>query len=282
MLIIEYRIYFSRNYNTLVLPIAIILDPDVLSYQRILHVAGCMCGVGASNQVGHSFKQTDPINVPTSTQATSASSQVISVSVRSITHHDLGFKADWDYGIGSNGEVIIGKFNSQDFYMVEHAGNKYTQKYRNDLPNGMDVHCRKAIDGDRIFLQNGYNKDTICYNTELKELCIIDHKGLLIDCIGDKLFYGQGTLCEKDWKIVIGQLYRDEESVPNVLSPRNLQLEKQMSLQLPAPHYWEHLLSICHVKESYAVVESFTHSLDIFDDRGMICVIALNQQICSL
>ena len=89
--------------------------------------------------------------------------------MRAITHHDLGFKADWDYGIGSNGEVIIGKFNSQDFYMIEHAGNKYTQKYRKDLPDGMDYDCNKAIDRGRIFLQNGYSKNTMCYNTELKK-----------------------------------------------------------------------------------------------------------------
>ena len=55
-----------------------------------------------------------------------------------------------------------------------------------------------------------------------------------------------------------------------------------MTLQPPAPHRWDGDLSICHVKESYAVVERCIQSLDIFDDRGMICVIALNQQICSL
>ena len=110
-----------------------------------------MYGVGASNQVGHSFKQTDPRNVPTSTQATSASSQVISVSVKAITHLDLGFEANGRLGIGSNGEIILVKNFSNDFYMIEHDGNEYTQKYRKDLPDGM-IHfdCDKAIDRGRI------------------------------------------------------------------------------------------------------------------------------------
>ena len=83
-------------------------------------------------------------------------------------------------------------------------------------------------------------------------------------------------------KIVIRQLYEDEGSVSIVLSPRKLQSEKQVTLQPPAHHNWNACLSICRVKESYAVVEGYTNSLDIFDARGMICVIALNQQICSL
>ena len=263
------------------MPIAIILDPDVLSYQRILHVADCTYGDGVSKQADHSFKQTHPINVPTSTQATSASSQVISVSVEALTHHDLGFKACLNLGIGSNGEVIIVKFNSKDFYMIEHNGNEYTQKYRKNLPDGMAYDCNKAIDRGRIFLKNGYSEDTICYNTELNKLCIIEHEGLLIDCVGDTLFYGQGTLLKKNWNIVIRQLHQDEESVP-VPSLGELQSEEQVTLQPPACHCWHDYPSICCVNESYAVVEHCTKSLDIFDARGMICVIALNQQICSL
>ena len=179
------------------------------------------------------------------------------------------FKAFFVLGMGFSGEVIIVKDNSKDFYLIEYDGNEYTQKYRKNLPDGMENHCNKAIVGDKIFLQNGCN-DTVCYNTELEELSRMDHEGYLIDCIGDKLFYGQGTVDNQDWKIVIEQLYQDKESAPDELSLEKLQMEKQVTLQPPVPYGWELWLSICCVNESYAVVETNSLSMDMFDARGII------------
>ena len=62
----------------------------------------------------------------------------------------------------------------------------------------------------------------MCYNTELKKLCIMHHEGRLIDHVGDKLFYVQDPAYEdtddedtgdeeaEGCKIVIRQLYEDE------------------------------------------------------------------------
>ena len=261
--------------------------PRLLSYQLPLDVAGRTYGAGASKQVDHSSKQTPPTNVSTSKQAASASAQAIPVSVKAITHHDLGFKANTILGMGFNGEVIISKDNSKDFYLIEHDDNRYTQKYRKNLPDGIkNYDCFKAIDGDRIFLQNDYSEDTICCNRKLKTLSVMHHEGWLIDCIGDKLFYAQGTVDEefeaKDWKIVVRQLYEDEQSVPDEPSLGKLQLEEHVTLQPPAAQGWGVGLSICRVKESYAVVENITRSLHIFDARGMIFVIQLINHFINL
>ena len=252
--------------------------------QLAFDVAGRTHGAGASEQVDHSSKQTAPTNVSTSKQATSASTQAIPVSVKAITHHDLGFKANILLGMGFNGEVLITKDNSKDFYLIEHDDNKYTQKYRKNLPDGKSIDWCKAIDGDRIFLQNNCIGDTISCNTDLNELCRIDHEGILIDCIGDKLFYGQGTADKKakDWKIVIRQLYEDEQSVPDEPSLGKLQLDEHVTLQPPAAQGWSGYLSICRVNESYAVVENITRSLHIFDARGMIFVIQLINHLINL
>ena len=218
------------------------------------------------------------MNVSTSKQAASTSTQAIPISVKAITHHDLSFKAHFLPGIGFNGEIILAKHTSKDFHMIEHDGNKYTQKYRKNLPDGMDYGCSKAIDGDRIFLQNDYNEDTICCNRTLQTLHRVHNEGWLIDCIGDKLVYRQGTLGKQDWKLAIRQLYQDEESVPDVLSQWKLQSGKQVTLQPPAPHRWNRYLAICCANESYAVVEILAGSLDIFDANGMICIIQLIYQ----
>ena len=250
-------------------------NSHILCYQLTLDVTGHTYGADASRQADHSSQQAAPTNVPTSKQTTTASTQAVPVSVRAITHHELGFKAHFLLGMGFNGEVIIVKDNCDEFYLIEHDGNKFTQKYRKNLPDGMDYGYNKAINRDRIFLQNRFNADTICYNRTLDAVCIMYHEGLLLDCIGDKLFYRQGTWDKQDWKISVRQLYEDEESVPDVPSLGKLQLEEQVSVQPPAPHGWKHALSICCVSESYAVVESLTRSLDIFDARGMMCYIQL-------
>ena len=177
--------------------------------------------------------------------------------------------------MGYNGEFVVAEIYSKRFCVMEHDGNRYTQIYRMNLPGGMDYNCFKAIDGDRIFLQDTINQKPLYYiNTKLNNLSRIYPEGWLFDCIGDKLFCKQGTLRKQNWKIVMKQLYQDEESVPYVPLGK-LQLEKHMTLQPPAPHGWEHELSICCVNESYAVLERRTRSFDIFDARGMICFIQL-------
>ena len=188
-----------------------------------------MYGASASKQVDHSSKQTDPTNVPT-TQTAPASTQAVPIAVKTVTHYDLGFKACFLLGTGLTGEVILPKDNSTDFYLIEHDGIKYTQKCRKKLPDGMDDKCFKAINGDRIFLQYSFNTDTICYNRKLQNLNRVHHEGWLTDCIGDKLFYSQGTQGEQDWKIVTRQLYHNEESVPEVPSLEKLQLKDQVTL----------------------------------------------------
>ena len=107
--------------------------------------AGCTYSANATKQVEKPVygKQTDPNNVPTSTQAASTSNQAIPVSVKAITYHDLDFKGNARLSMGSNGEVIIATVNSRDFYMLEHDGNKYTQKFRKNLHDKMEYQCCK-------------------------------------------------------------------------------------------------------------------------------------------
>ena len=200
-------------------------------------------------------------------RAISASTQDFPLSVQAVTHHGLSFSASAGLCMGSNGEVIVKQVASGHMHRIAHDGNDYNDKYKKFLPWATGG-CFKAMDRDRIFLQEGIDTHTICYDQEFQELCTFQQEGFLLDCIGDELFYCQGTSDKRDRKIVVCQI----DEVPSL---QKLQLKKKVTLQPPAHHCWGPSPSICRVMESYVVVQSDARSLDIFDGNGMIYVIEL-------
>ena len=120
------------------------------------------------------------------------------MTVEAVIHQVLPSLADRQYaGIGFNGEFILSDADSlRNFYKMECTGKEYKETWKKELPDGIDCYSSKGISNNgTIFLRRrrADKRETVCYDKYLNELTVLHHKGGLIDCINEELFYQQGT-----------------------------------------------------------------------------------------
>ena len=201
-------------------------------------------------------------------------------SVQLVTHHKLASKADWKAGLGYKGEVILGYWDSKRYlYKIQLNGKEYIETWKKELPDGMEYDCYKGVSSDEyIFLQN--NKDiyhqgdddekTVWCDKSLTKRTILNIRGVLIDSTGDEVFFARGPLYRKGCRIIVHKTVMEGKSARGVLASalQKLQLDQHRTLKPPSPHGWRRDLSLCRTQLGYVVVESYTLSMDIFDDNG--------------
>ena len=193
-------------------------------------------------------------------------------SVKAVTHHKLPFTAYCISGLGYNGELILSDDDSQRYlYKMQHNGDDYQETWRKELPDGMEYHCFKEMSSAGcIFLQNNQDKKTVCYDASLTKLTELQVQGYLIDSISDEVFYRQGTAWGNDWQIIVHKTVMQGTSTSGVLASalQQLQLGQHRTLKPPSPRGWYDALSVCRTQQRYVVVETYTRSMDIFDQDG--------------
>ena len=193
-------------------------------------------------------------------------------SVKAVTHHKLPFTANWRAGLGDNGELILGDWDSERYlHKMQHNGDDYQETWRKKLPDGMEYHCYKGMSSAGcIFLQNDKDEKTVCYDASLTKLTELQVQSYLIDSSNDEVFYGQGTTGENDWQIIVHKTVMEGTSTSGGLASalQKLQLEQHRTLKPPSLHGWRSALSVCRTQQRYVVVELRTRSMDIFDEDG--------------
>ena len=195
-------------------------------------------------------------------------------SVSAVTHHNLPFSAHTLAGLGYNGDLILGDWDSERYlYKMQHNGKGYIETWKKELPDGMKYDCNKGVSSDEyIFLQNirPIDEKTVCYDNSVTKTTELYIQGELTDSISDEVFYKQGTLGKKNWQIIVHKPVMEGQSTSGGLASalQNLQLDRHRILKPPSAHRWGSRLSVCRMKLGYVVVEYFTSSMDIFDEDG--------------
>ena len=196
-------------------------------------------------------------------------------NVQAVTHHELPFRAELRAGLGYKEEIILSDIDSKRYlYKLEHNGIEYEEAWKKELPHGMPHHCYKGLSNKgNVILQDDEDKETVCYDESLNKKTVLRHKGRLLDCISDEIFYRQGATLGYDWKIIMYKTDLDQESTSGVASALRKMWRlsfniKSVTLNPPPCHPWRHFLSVCRTEGGYVAVETLSFSMDIFDTDG--------------
>ena len=189
--------------------------------------------------------------------------------MQEIARHELDFEGFHSTGLGYQGEIVLAESHSRHFFLFKYEGNKYTASMKRDLPDGLRDRCDKSVNSrGELFFQQGKDKDTLCCNSDGKVITRRQHKGRLLDSVGNLLMYARGTFAENDWSIEVHECTeRGSYHSGRAASERQVS-QPVLILKPPAPHGWRGGLSVCSVQDRYVVVDTDNSSLDTFDSNG--------------
>jgi hypothetical protein len=157
----------------------------------------------------------------------------------------------WGAGVSERGHVWMADEKDQHISLLRGPHLEHAARF--ELPRGVDSSCNKAVDASgRVLLQAKEDADTICLDSEGREIYRSESAGELLTCINDVLCYREkiaGT--DNGYRI---RLQRGGDAA---------------SLYLEPPGRWDRWLSVCrHNNGTYWVAETSTKSLDFFTAAG--------------
>ena len=194
----------------------------------------------------------------------------VPTSLLRVSRHSLSVNALFKVGIGKQGDIVLEDYDTTKLYMYEFDGKRYVQKLDKIIPSEIGTVCHKAVnsDGD-LFLQNGTDKDTICYSSVLRKKYSVNHKGRLRDSIDGELFYVEvfNKFFKTKWRI---RVYNDNHGAASTSHTGTAKEGKPLTLLPPWKDSDYCSPSVCRVQQNYVVVDYRDRALDVFDPKGMI------------
>ena len=190
-------------------------------------------------------------------------------SLHQVSHFELPTEARWTVGMSKQGDIVLQDDNSDKLHMYQYKKECYTQKRAEEFPDEIDPKkvCYKCINSrGELFLQNGKDKDTICYSNNMQKQYSVNHKGRFIDIIDGELFYLE-KFGDNQYKIVA------HSAGPS--SHKETSQRGGLSLPLTLLPQWRLLASwssVCRIQQCYMVVENNNKALDVFDLKGMFLI----------
>lgn len=165
----------------------------------------------------------------------------------------LSFAASSYFAFGPHGEALVD--SGVEFYKYKFDGSTYKLQWKKPLPSGIKGSCQKLMsEHGQLFLRNYENDPTFRFSSDLEPLSTSKHDGYLTACLApESLVY-----CQKKKKL-IGKDY---------WTLRVVRCDKELTLQPPKGSRWGECLSVCSSKNTIAVVDYDTETLDIFNQEG--------------
>ena len=204
--------------------------------------------------------------------AAGAVSDTAPKSLHQVTHFKLPKSADWRVGMNKQGDIVLGDYNAEKLHMYQYNRERYSQKWAEKFPDEMDSKtvCYKRINSrGELFLQNGWDKDTICYSNYMQKQYSVNHKGELIDIIDWELFY-LAKFGDNQYKIMVNSARSSSHKETSQTESSSLPLTL-----LPQWRESAYYPSVCRVQQCYVVVEWNNKALDVFDLKGMYLIVCI-------
>jgi hypothetical protein len=174
--------------------------------------------------------------------------------VKRLTRHSV--EANVIAGLSERGDIVIA--HSGHISLLRLRDQKYEVDARMKLPRQVPVSCSKAVDVmGRVLVQDERNTETICLDSEEREIYLHTHPGRLLSNIEEELFYEESV--DRGHRIAV---QRGKDKKATYLQPK---------------HGWNWHLSVCRNKDRYFVTEHDKKSLDIFNTEGQLPYIPLNR-----
>jgi serine/threonine protein kinase len=183
----------------------------------------------------------------------------VPTSLTPITHHELSFEGDWNAGFSSDGSIVLAsESDPSHLYMYRHNDGNYAEVRKKPLPAGLDYDCttcNKAINKTIIALQNYCSATTIHYSHSLEVHHTSQHKGNLLDLWDDGCTGYVRAAADGNGRVI--DVYDNNQ-------------KRVVTLQPPAGCKWEVFLSVCKLRDGFAVVDQLSKSLTVFDTEGKL------------